>query len=173
MSDKDRSVMPNKREVWNSFSTRIAPLLDVHNRIRTKLFQEPGPEGHLINENLVVRMAAVAEVLRLKPRSDRLPRDWGHGDIGVRVLFFFRDLILHRDGRLDTRASRGVYKQAYDRFCDRCPDARVKEGEQLRLPGQPVLTELLADVTSYILTRCPGQLGRPESRTTGQQGDDG
>jgi len=140
----------------------------MHNTLRLTC-PEPGtPEGHFVNENTVVRLAAMMEIPELKlrdgPRRPRcVPKEqreaWRKESFGamlpaekaVRVLFLFRHLILHAAGVLRLDGRRGKWEEwSYDWFCDQHGDARVREGEELRLPADAVITPIIDACEEYV-----------------------
>jgi hypothetical protein len=136
-------------------------ILGIHDRIRTDLYPDSSEEGHLINENTVVRVAAAMEAYDFKPGWDEA-KSWE--EICAQTAFFFRNAIVHKaKGHLDPRKIQhySERKRVYETFCRRVPTARVEEGERLCLAGKEVLTPLINGCIEYVKT------GEPAGRTAG------
>jgi hypothetical protein len=69
----------------------------------------------------------------------------------VRVLFLFRNLIVHNGGRFDLSGPRRTpaEKKSYRWFITRYPAAKVREGSMLRLPADEVITPLVDGCVAY------------------------
>jgi hypothetical protein len=154
------------------FTERLKTIREMHDLLRMVCLAPATPEGHYVNENTVVRLAAMMEAERLAPpkepkcvqtlrqeeQADYRARRFSQmsdAERTVRTLFLLRHLIVHRPaGRfLPTGNSTYYERAAYGWFCSCHPDAKVEEGETLRLPFNTVIVPLCEGCTAYARQR--------------------
>ena len=134
-----------------TFGERLRFVLDMHNKLRCTCPEPSTPEGRFVNENTVVRLAAMMESEKLKPRPKAESHHISDAEMTVRVLLLFRNLILHNGGRLDLSGSRRTCQErkSYDSFCHNHRDANVSEGEFLCLSADMVISPLVQGCINY------------------------
>jgi hypothetical protein len=141
-------------------------------------FRIPGTVASFINENTVVRTAAVMEhhLVRRTRRRIAVSRqkvlklqdllgDWcaesDWPDTCVRTVFVLRHFIIHLGGCYRPRSlhhwSRRHLLPAYRVFAKQIEPARVKQGEDLCLADPEVMQPLLMGCRDYWLRRRPGR----------------
>ncbi len=148
----------------------LAEIISFHNTIRCR-FQRPSALAHFVNENTIVRAAAVMEHHLVERARRRIPtkqkrhlqlvRDllgpWtGNGDwpdVCMRTLFVLRHCVVHLNGRYRPRSlapsSRSDLLPAFRRFCACVPGAKVRQGETLCLDARVVMTPILEGCRDY------------------------
>jgi hypothetical protein len=153
----------------DDFEQQLLFVLRIHNSIRKLCGFEAGTdEGHFINENTVVRLAAMMEDRKptLKPRGlpkgfNERPKDSQDAYISgvfekasdaersVRTLFLFRNLIVHAGGRFDLGTTARLPLPFYQWFCCKYKVPPVGEGCKLVLAGFEVITPLVEGCVGY------------------------
>jgi hypothetical protein len=135
----------------SDFKDRLSFVGCMHNKLRAVCPQSGTPEGHFVNENTVVRLAAMMDAQKLQPKGKALPAGASDAEKTVRVLFLFRHLILHKRGRMELSSCRRTQaeKDSYEWFCQKHSAARVCEGEALRLPADTVISPLVKGCIQY------------------------
>jgi hypothetical protein len=132
----------------------------MHDLLRSWCLEPSTDEGHFVNENTVLRLAALLDARCLKPSTQKevigdhpsteQRRTWlqsmTDSERVVRVLFMFRNCIMHNGGRLRRADARSDW---YRWFCQSCDQAMVSPGEVLRLPFRPVVAALIAGCRGY------------------------
>jgi len=147
----------------------IGRIVHIHNKVRC-VFSVPGPVASFVNENTVVRAAAVMEhylerrfrrrvpVRKQKRRTEEdLLGPWDAGadwpDVCMRTVFVLRHFIVHLGGRYRPRSlrplSRKILLPAYRRFSRCIPAAKVRENEALCLDATNVITPILLGCRDY------------------------
>ena len=158
----------------------MSRIVHIHNKVRC-VFSVPGPVASFVNENTVVRAAAVMEhhlekrLRRTVPvrqkktfRLADMLGDWhappDYADACVRTLFLLRHFVVHLEGRYRPRSLWHWSKQhllpGYREFVRLVPAAQVAHGEALCLSGEEVLKPLLQGCRDYWTTRRQGRAPR-------------
>jgi len=142
----------------HGFEARLRFVLNMQNAVRWIMYRPPDtPQGRFVNENTVLRLAAMMEAEEVK---DQTLKPEGHlsenatpAEVSVRVLFLFRNLILHADGRLVLRSERVTESQrsAYRRFCQHWGLTCLQEGEVLCQDTTRVMVPLVTGCRDYYL----------------------
>ena len=147
--------------------TEISQIISHHDALRC-FFPHPGPTASFVNENTVVRAAAVVErhierrarrlkrvapgkPLRLSEAATEVLGPWGKNadwpDVCIRALLVLRHMIVHLDGKYRPGRlrpqSRMQLLPAFRRFCRCVPAARVRVGWPLSLSGAEVIRPML------------------------------
>ena len=145
------------RSTDDDFLKQLDFVLDMHDRLRCTCPEPSTPEGRFVNENTVVRLAAMMEAQkRVKLKPSRTPsQPPTPAEKTVRVLFLFRHLVLHNGGRLDLsgRYRTDAERRSYEWFCCQHKEAEIPEDEELRLPFDKVIRPLIEGCRSYWLER--------------------
>jgi len=140
-----------------SFESKLKFVINMHNALRWMYPAPRTPQAHFVNENTILRLAAMMEGEELKGRTLKpegpLSDDATRGEVSVRVLFLFRNLILHADGRLALRAKhvKTSQRDAYRRFCEGWGLTCQQEGETLCLDATRVMVPLATGCREYYL----------------------
>lgn len=139
------------------FDTKLQFIINMHNSLRWLYRASGTPQGHFVNENTLLRLAAMMETekvrgVRLKPEG-QLSANAIPAEVSVRVLFLFRNFILHTDGCLALHGKRITDSQrnAYKRFCQHWNITSQEEGETLNLDASRVLIPLATGCRDYFL----------------------
>lgn len=134
----------------------LKAILDVHNDVRQRLYPRPGAKASVVNENTVVRTAAILEAAGRKPSGPLAPRASSE-EICIRTLFLFRHFIVHLRGiyrprKLRTNTKRDLLP-AFRRFRRQHRAAHVRQGERLCLAADAVLKPLIQGCIDFALDR--------------------
>jgi len=157
-------------------------IIEIHNQIRD-VFKAPGKVASFVNENTIVRTAAVMEehlTCRFRcrapasgkkhPQLEDLLGPWcptaDSPDICMRTLFLMRHFIVHLGGIYQPcdlmDGSKRNLLPAFQEFYRTICVATVKEGDAWCLDAKEVLTPLLQGCLDYW---SPGRLGTLRRRT--------
>jgi len=122
----------------------------MHTRLRGTCPESSTPEGHFVNENTIVRLAAMMEWQESKP-SGMLSANATSAEKTVRVLFLFRNLIVHNGGRFDLSGPKrtDAERDSYDWFGAEHSAAKVSQGCMLCLSEPDVLVPLIEGCVEY------------------------
>ncbi len=150
-----------------TFREQLDFVLAMHNRLRLTSLEPGTPEGHFVNENTAIRLAAMMEGQCLKPPSEPKCKGLGEhereaaqeswfddltdAERAVRTLFLFRNLIVHNRGHLELTSIHRTWAESrsYAWFCDQHRDARVAEHNLLCLSADSVITPLVNGCREY------------------------
>jgi len=141
------------------FEKRLRFVLCMHNKTRCLVEPNPGtPAGHFINENTVVRLAAMMEAAGMKAPHGETPDNVAWPETCVRTLFLLRNIIVHEaegyywEEELKLTQSRR-HLPAFRKFARAHGAAEVSEGEKLGLDAQEVITPLVDGCVEYARER--------------------
>lgn len=128
-------------------------IASIHSDIRGRLYRWPGDRAHFVNENTLVRLAAVLDAGGRKPSGKMIPRaTWP--EVCVRTVFLLRHMIVHLDGMYRPRklreSSRKNLMPAFRKFRAKHTAAKVKQGEKLCLDADAVLDRLFTGCVDYV-----------------------
>ena len=123
----------------------------MHTRLRGTCPESSTPEGHFVNENTVVRLAAMMDWHKFKPKGKKLCVDATPAEKTVRVLFLFRHLVVHNGGRFDLSGPKrtDAERDSYDWFGAEHSAAKVSQGCMLCLSEPDVLVPLIEGCVEY------------------------
>ena len=143
---------PSRQELC-ALRAQLERVRSIHDQVRDKLYPLPCDAAHFVNENTVVRIAAAFEAYNCQPDIAWGLPSKGRPEVCTRAVFFLRNVILHEAGGY--LLSRKIHKyeerkHVYEALCHLVPDARVKEGERLKLGGEEVLTPLFQGCIEYL-----------------------
>ncbi len=141
------------------FDQRLEFVLCMHDSSRWLVSREPGTkEGHFINENTVVRLAAMMEAVCINAPGGKATHETDWPEVCVRTLFLLRNIIVHEtDGHFQPDRLTGSRKHlpAFEKFCECHPEAEVAQGDKLRLPYREVIEPLVEGCREYWRARKP------------------
>lgn len=133
--------LPIKNLGQNELASELERLIGLHDKIRIKLDNYlTDEEKNLVNENLVVRVAALMEDKVSKKNHDEDDQEnpeWGY--TCKRTIYYMRNIILHEGARTDRkREDRKYCIKFYKKL-----NIGFNIGDQLRLDGDIVLRSLI------------------------------
>ena len=134
----------------NRLLDELEHVVKMHNLLRGTCLKPSTDEGHFVNENTIVRLAAMMDWRECKPLT-KMGDDATRAEKTVRVLFLFRNLIVHNGGRFDLSGPRrtDAERDSYQWFAEECSAAKVREGSVLRLPADEVIMPLIEGCVEY------------------------
>ncbi len=133
------------------FDEELRFILNMHNLVRGSLFPDADEAGHFINENTVVRVAALIEEHGLKPLPpDKRQLPAKGAEVHRDTIFLLRHCILHQQGYYrPSKIKRKDLIPAYEEFYKLHPEAKVADGKRLCLAAKEVLEPLVDGCIKY------------------------